>query len=160
MTNRTDELKAAGAASRTREVSSGSTDPVPFIKWGDEYGWIEGQLTALWESQKGYGESATIVLTKCSEGLTGKLGTDIEPIQSGDTINLGLGSATLKGTITSEDVAQNKYFHVAFLRWQRPQNGNPYRIFAVLEIASPEAEEQGIEELRGGEVISDDGLPF
>ena len=74
---------------------------------------------------------------------------------------MGLGSATLKGTITAADVQQGKFFHVAFMRWQEPANGNRYRVFTVLEVAPPDADEQGIVALKVPEGESaEDALPF
>ena len=158
MTNRTDELRASGAVARTKDVSEGgSTEPAPYIRWADEYAWVEGQVMELWDSPKGYGESVSFVLTSCSDNLMGKLGTEIVAISAGQRANVGLGSATLQGTITAADVQQGKHFHVAFLRWQEPANGNRYRVFAVLEVAAPEADEQGIVAVK---VPDDDALPF
>ena len=161
--SRTDELKDTGAIARTKEVSSNtSMEPVPYVKWNDEYAWVEGQAMELWDSPKGYGESVTLNLTGCSENLVGKLGTEIVVISAGTRANIGLGSATLKGTITAADVQQHKHFHVAFMRWQEPANGNRYRIFTVLEVAPPEADEQGIVALKAlaVEPEGDDALPF
>jgi hypothetical protein len=112
----------------------------------------------LWDSPKGYGESVAMTLTSCSDNLEGRLATEIVGISAGQRANVGLGSATLKGTITAADVAQGKHFHIAFMRWQEPVNGNRYRVFAVLEVAAPDAEEQGIVALQVPE--ADDALPF
>lgn len=161
MTNRTDELRASGAVARTKEASTEAwTEPAAYVQWGNDYAWVEGQAMELWDSPKGYGESVAFVLTSCSENLVGKLGTEIVAITAGQRANVGLGSATLKGTITAADVEQRKHFHVAFLRWQEPANGNRYRVFAVLEVASPEAEEQGIVAVKVPEADGDDALPF
>ena len=180
--SRTAELKASGAVARTKEVSGDvSMDPAPYVKWGDDYAYVEGQVMELWDSPKGYGESVSIALTSCSDNLMGKLGTEIVAISAGERVNVGLGSATLKGTITAAgervnvglgsatlkgtitaaDVEQGKHFHVAFMRWQEPTNasGNRYRVFTVLEVAAPEADEQGIVALKVPEV-DDDALPF
>ena len=130
--SRTDELRASGAVARTRDVSeAGSTEPAPYIRWADDYAWVEGQVTELWDSPKGYGESVSLQLTACSFGLEGKLGADLTSVNAGERVNVGLGSATLQGTITAADVQQGKHFHVAFMRWQEPANGNRYRVFAV-----------------------------
>ena len=161
--SRTDELKASGAVARTKEVSGdASMEPAAYIKWGDEYAYVEGQVKELWDSPKGYGESVAMALTSCSDNLMGKLGTEIVAITGSERVNVGLGSATLKGTITAADVQQGKHFHVAFMRWQEPANGNRYRVFAVLEVAPPEAEEQGIVALKVPvvEPEADDALPF
>ena len=158
--SRTDELRASGAVARTKDVSEGgSTEPSPYISWADAYAWVEGQVKELWDSPKGYGESVAMALTSCSDNLTGKLGTEIVTIKGSERVNVGLGSATLKGTITAADVQQSKHFHVAFMRWQEPANGNRYRVFAVLEVAPPEAEEQGIVAVKVPEG-EDDALPF
>jgi len=161
--SRTDELRASGAVARTKEVSGdASMEPAPYVKWADEYAYVEGQVKELWDSPKGYGESISMALTSCSDNLMGKLGTEIVAISAGGRANVGLGSATLQGTITAADVQQGKHFHVAFLRWQEPANGNRYRVFAVLEVAAPEAEEQGIVALKvpAVEPDDDDALPF
>jgi len=160
--SRTAELKASGAVARTKEVSGDvSMDPAPYVKWGDDYAYVEGQVMELWDSPKGYGESVSIALTSCSDNLMGKLGTEIVAISAGERANVGLGSATLKGTITAADVQQGKHFHVAFMRWQEPANasGNRYRVFTVLEVAAAEAGEQGIVALKVPEA-DDDALPF
>jgi hypothetical protein len=158
--SRTDELKASGAVARTKEVSGdASMEPAAYVKWGDEYAYVEGQVKELWDSPKGYGESVSMALTSCSDGLTGKLGTEIVGISAGERANVGLGSATLQGTITAEDVEQGKHFHVAFMRWQEPVNGNRYRVFTVLEVAAPEADEQGIVALKVPE-DTEEALPF
>ena len=160
MTNRTDELRASGAVARTRDVSEvGSTEPAPYIRWADDYAWVEGQVMELWDSPKGYGESVAMALTSCSDNLMGKLGTEIVTIKGSERVNVGLAAATLKGTITAADVQQAKHFHVAFMRWQEPANGNRYRVFAVLEVAPPEAQEQGIVAVKVPEV-EEDALPF
>ena len=161
--SRTDELRASGAVARTRDVSeAGSVEPAPYIRWADDYAWVEGQVMELWDSPKGYGESVAMALTACSDNLMGKLGTEIVAITGSERVNVGLGSATLKGTITAADVQQSKHFHVAFMRWQEPANGNRYRVFAVLEVAPPEAQEQGIVALKVPvvEPEADDALPF
>ena len=160
--SRTNELRASGAVARTREVSGdASAEPAPYIKWADDYAWVEGEAVELWDSPKGFGESVAMDLTSCSDNLVGKLGTEIVAIEAGKRVNVGLGSATLQGTITAADVQQGKHFHVAFMRWQEPANGNRYRVFAVLEVAAPEAEEQGIVALKVPAVEPDDDpLPF
>jgi len=153
--SRTDELRASGAVARTKEVSSdASMEPAAYIKWGDDYAWVEGQVMELWDSPKGYGESVSMARTSCSDGLMGKLGTEFVGINAGERANVGLGSATLQGTITAADVEQGKHFHVAFMRWQEPANGNRYRIFTVLEVASPEAD------VAAKDPTDDDALPF
>ena len=160
--SRTDELRSSGAVARTKEVSGdASAEPAPYVKWGDEYAWVEGQAMDLWDSPKGYGASVAMALTSCSDNLEGKLGTEIVAIEAGKRVNVGLGSATLQGTITAADVAQGKHFHVAFMRWHEPANGNRYRVFAVLEVAPPDADEQGIVALKVPERESaEDALPF
>ena len=161
--SRTDELKASGAVARTKEVSGdASMEPAPYVRWTDEYAYVEGQVMELWDSPKGYGESVSMALTSCSDNLMGKLGTEIVGINAGERANVGLGSATLQGTITAADVAQGKHFHVAFMRWQEPVNGNRYRVFAVLEVAAPDADEQGIVALNAPAVEepAEDALPF
>ena len=161
--SRTDELKNTGAVARTKEVSSdASMEPAAYVKWSDEYAWLEGQVKELWDSPKGYGESVSFVVTSCSDNLEGKLGTEIVSINAGDRANVGIGSATLKGTITTADVEDGKYFHVAFMRWQEPANGNRYRIFTVLEVAAPEANEQNVvaPKVPAVEPEDDDALPF
>ena len=158
--SRTDELKASGAVARTKEVSGdASMEPAAYIKWGDEYAYVEGQVKELWDSPKGYGENVAMALTSCSDNLMGKLGTEIVTIKGSERVNVGLAAATLKGTITAADVQQAKHFHVAFMRWQEPANGNRYRVFAVLEVAPPEAQEQGIVAVKVPE-DEEDALPF
>ena len=106
-----------------------------------------------------YGETVSIKLSNCSDNLVVKEGG----VQPGDSVNVGIHTATLKGTITQEDVDQRKHFHIAFMRWNESQRGTRYRVFAVLEVAPPGAEEEGIVALKVPQVAStedDDKRPF
>ena len=158
--SRTDELRAQGAVSRTRDSGDGSGDRFSYVKWGDEYAWLEGKAFHLFETE--YGETVSIKLVDCSDNLVVKEGGSTASVQSGDTVNLGIHSATLKGTITAEDVSQGKHFHVAFMRWNEGKRGTAYRVFTVLEVAPPDAEEEGIVALKvpEGEQSVEDALPF
>ena len=159
--SRTDELRASGAVSRTRDSGNGTGDRFPYVKWGEAYAWLEGQAFNMFETE--YGETVSIKLSNCSDNLVVKEGGSESSVQPSDSVNVGIHTATLKGTITQEDVDQRKHFHIAFMRWNESQRGTRYRVFAVLEVAPPGAEEEGIVALKVPQVAStedDDKLPF
>lgn len=160
--SRTDELKRGGATDRT-----GSGGGVPFVKWDEDYAWVEGDVKNVWTGQ--YGDSATMEVTNVSPGLRFKGkdedGREVQgAVKVGDEINVGLNSAALEGTITKDD--QGKSFHVAFEGWQEPKRvgANRYRVFTVLDItpkgaAEPWPEDEEAEE-RAAVADDDSDLPF
>ena len=132
--NRTEELMANGGIDMRTKVGGGDGERHSFIKWTDEPAWLEEEALKLWEGD--YGENVTMKLSNCSDNLVAKEGGEMVSIQAGTTVNVGIHSATLKGSITEEDVDGGKHFHVAFMRWSESAKGTRYRSFAVGVIKS------------------------
>lgn len=146
--SRTDDLRAGGASERGSGVSG-----APFVKWSDDYTWLEGEVTGTFKTK--YGLAATFNVHRVSDnGLTTQ-GRDEDgnnfqgSVRAGEDVNIGMGSATLEGKITEEDVG--KVFHVAMEGWEAPKGGNRYRIFAVVELAPRSAE--GLEQNQSHEEV-------
>ncbi len=124
--SRTEDLKGRGA-----KTIGGVGGSAPFVKWTDEYAWIEGLVTGFWEGE--YGRVARMKVTNTSGNIEGQMSAD-EPraaIEIGDEINLGLGSAALD-CVT--DDYQGSTIHVAFIEWGKTKGGQDFRSFDVLEI--------------------------
>tara|TARA_R110000824_G_scaffold314492_1_gene501335 strand:+ start:250 stop:705 length:456 start_codon:yes stop_codon:yes gene_type:complete len=103
----------------------------PFVSWPPEGpAWIEGNVRELWEGQ--YGKNATMVITGCSAGLGGK---DSPAFEIGGRANVGLSSASLRDTIDETHI-DGPVVHVGFLGWAESKEGNRYRRFTVLAVAS------------------------
>jgi hypothetical protein len=155
MSNRTDELRDGGARDRT---ASGTG--TPFVKWGEHYSWVEGQITKIWEGK--FGLSATTRVTAVSNELftvgKGENGEKVTCLVTPDTeVNIGLNYAALDGAIVPGD--EGKHVHVAFEGWQESKTGDRYRLFAVLEM--PDAGDRNEPELAEDKSsASSDGLPF
>jgi len=136
--NRTDELAGAGA-----KPLGGSGDGAPFVKWGDDYAWVEGKVLNLWTGQ--YGENARVSVTDYSEQLRAKHDKDTPAVNvtQGMEVNVGLNYAALEG-IGPEQVGA--VVHVAFEGWGETRAGNNFRMFKVYEITpselKPEPEQQ------------------
>ena len=130
--SRTDDLRAGGAS-----VRGGSVSGAPFVKWSDDYSWLEGEVTGTFKTK--YGLAVTFSVHRVSDNGLSTQGRDEDgnnfqgTVRSGEEVNIGMGSATLEGKITEEDVG--KIFHVAFEGWEAPKSGNRYRLFAVVELA-------------------------
>ena len=131
--SRTEDLRRGGASERTGQGSGGGP---PFVKWGEDYSWVEGTVLDLWEGK--YGMSAKLRVVGASDALEAK-GKDEDGTPYSATVkpdmevNVGLNLAALEGSIVEAD--KGKVFHVAFEGWQTPKDGGkPYRVFAVLEM--------------------------
>ena len=121
----------------------------PFVKWNDDYAWLEGEVTGTFKTK--YGLAATIAVDRVSDNGLNTQGRDEDGnnyqgnVRGGEEVNLGLGSATLEGKITEEDVGKN--FHIAFEGWEAPKGGNRYRCFAVVELTErPQRSVEGLEQ--------------
>ena len=132
--SRTDELRQGGAQDRTGGGGGGA----PFVKWGNDYAWIEGKLEKIWQTK--FGDTALLTVSSASSRLPtkGKTedGTIIEDYATeGKSANVGLNSSALEGRLTSQDEGEN--VHIAFEGWQEPKNigGNRYRLFTVLVLS-------------------------
>lgn len=141
--SRTDDLRASGASER-----GGSVSGAPFVKWGDDYSWLEGEVIGTFKTK--YGLAATFRVTSVSDYGLNTQGRDEEgnnfqdSVRSGEEVNVGMGSATLQDKITEEDVG--KSFHIAFEGWEAPKGGNRYRCFAVVELTErPQRSTEGLE---------------
>ncbi len=124
--SRTEDLKGGGA----RQVG-GVGGSAPFVKWTDDYAWLEGKITGFWEGE--YGRVARVVVSNTSGNLEGQMGAGEarQTINAGDEVNLGLGSAALD-CIT--DDFHGSTVHVAFIEWGTTKAGQQFRSFDVLEI--------------------------
>lgn len=153
---RTSDIRGRG---RERQGSGGGSG-TPFVKWGDDYAWLEGKVTNTWEGR--YGLSATIEVTKVggaeirAKGRTEDGELIDERVGARSEVNVGLNFATLKDKITEDD--EGAEFHIAFESWEEPKGGGDrYRIFAVVELESrEETDGRGTD----GSDETDDGLPF
>lgn len=131
--SRTDDLRGKGARDRTGGGGGGA----PFVRWGDEYEWIEGTVESVWQTQ--YGAAIELKITATSTGVqTEGKDEDGRKVQGrvrvGEEVNIGLNNKMLEGAITQEDLGGQ--FHVAFEGWQEPKKAgaNRYRVFTVLDI--------------------------
>lgn len=163
MTSRTDALRKGGGTER--RGSGGGGDG--FVKWGDEYAWIEGEVVGTFETK--FGLAATMAVTNTGGASLMVHGTDdngeefSEPVRAGSQVNIGLASATLRDTIKAND--KGKKFHVAFEGWDQAKGGNRYRCFAVIELTEREApaasdEPEPVDTRDYSDGDPDEGLPF
>lgn len=161
--SRTEQLRQQGARER-----GGSGGGAPFIKWGDDYTWVEGEIIGSFNTK--YGLAVTLMVSGTHAGGVTAQGRDEEgnnfetSVKAGEEVNIGTQSAALQGKITAEDVG--KHFHVAFEGWEHPTGGNRYRVFSVIEItpdtgpdAAPDRTEDDVKRAAAGPG-HDDGLPF
>jgi hypothetical protein len=129
--SRTDELRRGGA----RERSGGGGDP--FVKFGDEYSWVEGTVSGFWTGK--YGDVATLTVGAASTGLEA-VGKDEEGnefrtrVEPGMLANVGLNNAALEGRVSEND--KGKTLHFAFEGWGETRSGQRFRQFAVLELGA------------------------
>ena len=158
--SRTDELREAGASDRTGGGGGGH----PFVKWpkDKEYAFVEGRLTKIWTGK--YGDTAVIDIAQHSDGLAVK-GRDEEGNEittsptAGDTVNVGLNSASLKDTLSQDDVGSD--VHIAFEGWEESKGGNTYRLFTVLVMGGRKvAQVGGSSDGPDGIEYESDTLPF
>ena len=168
--SRTDELRGKGARDRT-----GSGGGSPFVRWAEDYAWVEGTVKSIWQTQ--FGPAVEMEVTNCSPNVE-TAGKDEDgasfqgKVKVGETVNVGLNNKMLEGSITTDDVGRD--FHVAFEGWQNPQKhgANRYRVFTVLDITreheAPKRSAEGIEpwpedeevEERAAVQADDDSMPF
>lgn len=161
--SRTDELRRGGAKER-----GGGGGGTPFVKWGERYAWVEGDILKLWEGK--YGKSATVRVTRHSDDIQAAGKTEegekyIRPIAPGQEVNVGLNYAALEGAVTDSD--EGRRFHFAFEGWGESKNGDRYRVFTVLELPEDEGGAAAEDEPEGETVRSEAGpghpdsdLPF
>lgn len=166
--SRTDDLRRDGAQERGGSGGSGS----PFVKWADDYAWVEGRLDKIWVGK--YGDSATITVTGATPELATK-GKDedgnvvMAHVSAGDVVNVGLNSSALEDRLSEDDVGEN--VHIAFEGWQEPQGagGNRYRLFTVLVLderagvtagSSDDQPDSVIDDQAGSYEEPDDSMPF
>lgn len=160
--SRTDELRRGGGTER-----GGSGGGAPFVKWGDDYCWLEGQMTGSFSTK--YGLAVTLKVTGVSDGGLTAQGKDedgnqfTENVQAGGEVNIGTQSAALAGKITADDVGKN--FHVAFEGWEQGKQ-NKYRVFTVIHMVErddnhgPVTQEVGSTTGEAGPGHPDSDLPF
>lgn len=143
--SRTAELRGGGAERR----AGGDRERYPFVKWGDEYCFVEGVAVGFWtyEYKKKEQEVVTLRLTNFSDDVAfeakdEKKRKSLVDLKKGDTVNVGLSSKMLEGSVAWPG-DRNKEFHIAFEGWQEPKDGagNAYRLFEVLVIGEAESEE-------------------
>ncbi len=125
--SRTDDLKQRGA----RSIGRGAGGSAPFVKWGDEYTYVEGVILDMWKGE--YGEVAKMRTTDVSENLVAQISEDEgpAPVAVGDTVNVGLGYASLQ-EVTSSFLGST--VHIAFIEWGETKGGKKFRAFDVLEV--------------------------
>ena len=159
--SRTDEIRGKGK----ERAGSGGSGGAPFVRWGDSYAWIEGQVTGSFETK--YGLAATLKVSATGGATLEVQGQDEDgnkydgQLKVGQEVNVGTQSATLAGKITKDDVG--KSFHVAFEGWEQGKQ-NKYRVFVVVEItgarAAPPSDAPPPDRWKGEPEPRDDGLPF
>ena len=165
--SRTEELRRGGA----KDHSSGSGGGAPFVKWGDQYSYVEGSVLKVWEGKFGF--SATIRVADCGgrEGPPSYAGKNEDgqkisgSVENGMELNVGLNYAAMEDAI--EEIKKGGgYFHFAFEGWQDTKDGsNKYRVFTVLEDLPKEDRAQPGRNVEGydpdhNEPDDDSGLPF
>jgi len=129
--SRTDDLRHSGASERGGGAGGGA----PFVKWGDDYTWLEGEVTGSFTTK--YGLAVTLKVVAVSENGVDTQGMDEDGnryegvVTVGQSVNIGTQSATLKDKIVAEDVG--KTFHVAFEGWDEGKQ-NRYRCFTVIDL--------------------------
>ena len=125
---RTDELVDSGAPN----LSGGESHP--FIKWSNSYGFIEGEVRRIWTGV--YGRVAEILLSDFGGELHAEIGTKTEKervsLDLGMTFNVGLNLASLEDAVLPSQVG--KGIHIAFVEWDKTQDGTDFRRFTVLSL--------------------------
>lgn len=154
MASRTEELRNSGARSR-----GGSGGGAPFVKWGDDPAWVEGEVVGLWTTQ--YGQAVTLAVSEASPQLhvqgRDEHGTPLSGFAKDcEEVNVGLNHAALEGAITEADVGRR--FHIAFEAFVVSKaTKNKYRSFAVFELEGRSSQP----EARGSaDADEDSDLPF
>ena len=155
--SRTDDIRQRGGKER-----GGMVGGTPFVKWGDDYSWIEGRIEGTFNTK--YGLAGTFKVSGIHEGgLTAQGKNDegedyTQSVRSGDLVNVGLASAALQGKIEEGDVG--KAFHIAFEGWEHPKGGNRYRVFAVIELTERPEVQGRADEAERPEIEPTDDIPF
>jgi hypothetical protein len=162
--SRTDELRDSGA----RQVG-GRGENAPFVKWGNEYVFVEGVIESFWSGE--HGEVARLKVTQAHAELEGQLSKD-EPrvaVEVGMVVNLGLGYAALSDIGPHLEGAE---IHVAFTEWGETKGGNRFRNFTVFQLtdaneSAPPAPAPGSRNTSSpppsqpaGAGVTDDDIPF
>ena len=158
--SRTEDLARSGATS-----IGGGGGGASFVKWDDEYAWVEGRVREIWESQ--YGKVALLEVTAASDTLRV---TDKDDegnktsvgVVAGDDLNVSLNYAGLKGINAGHITAT---IHIAFEGWGETKAGQRFRAFRVLEINAADEADTPItpsyEKVAfGGSQPESDNLPF
>lgn len=125
--SRTDELKRSGAT----PIGRGSGGSAPFVKFGDDYAFVEGVVVDIWKGE--YGRVAKIRTTEVSENLVAQINADepTEPVRNGETVNVGLNFAALEEVT---DSFLGATIHIAFIEWGMTKSQQRFRSFDVLEV--------------------------
>ena len=155
--SRTDDIRQQGGKER-----GGMAGGSPFVKWGDDYVWLEGRIDGTFNTK--YGLAATMMISAVHDGGLIAAGKNEEgedytaTVNPGELVNVGLASAALQGKIEEGDVG--KSFHIAFEGWEHPKGGNRYRVFAVIELTERAPGRDDEAERPEIEPTGDDELPF
>ncbi len=129
---RTEELIGSGA----HNLSGGEGHP--FIKWGQRYGFVEGEVRRIWTGV--YGRVAEILLSDFGGDIHALIGSKSEgdqekvEIREGETFNVGLNLASLEDAVLPSQVG--KGIHIAFVEWSQTKDGTDFRQFTVLGLNS------------------------
>lgn len=136
MTTRTEELVGKGA----HNLSGGEGHP--FIKWGNTYGFVEGEVRRIWTGV--YGRVAEILIGDFGGDLHALIGSKSEgdqekvEIKKGETFNVGLNLASLEDAVLPSQVGKD--IHIAFVEWSQTKDGTDFRQFTVLSLNSGQTE--------------------
>ena len=156
--SRTEDLARSGATS-----IGGGGGGASFVKWDDEYAWVEGRVREIWESQ--YGKVALLEVAAASDTLR-SMETDDEGnkklvvVPAGGEINVSLNYAGLKGINAGHITAT---IHIAFEGWGETKAGQRFRAFRVLEMNAAEGGDAPItpfETVAAGTQSESPDLPF
>ena len=120
---RMDAKKAAGG----RVIAGGGGGS--FVRWpkNGETMAVEGVITKLWDSQ--HGPAASLNVTWASENAVAGPADALQPVEPGQSVNVDIGYATLKGRVTEEMVGLETF--IGFVGWGESKNGQ-FRDFNVV----------------------------
>ena len=127
--SRTDDMRRGG------NVRGGSGGGAPFVAWGDDYTWLEGEVVGSFATK--YGLAVTMKVNGVSDNGVTTQGKDEDgnrvsgSAQVGGEVNVSMSSSALEDKIVATDVG--KFFHVAFEGWVEGKS-NKYRAFTVIEL--------------------------
>lgn len=134
MSSRTDEVRGKG-----RERGGASGGGAPFVRWGDKYAWLEGEMVGSFDTK--YGLAVTLKVTNMGGAKLEYQGKDEEgteysgAVEVGQEVNVGTQPATLREKIVADD--KGKSFHIAMEGWEQGK-ANKYRVFTVVELTERE----------------------